>query len=263
MKYKILTLMTVIGLIFFLFGCQQNNAIIKPDVETKTVTQNSLDDYVTFSLDMPLNWKVLTQDYTAIACFSPDANEVNANDKISPYKLCIENYIIPSLMPIADKNKQAYEDLFKGKYQGIEDTINDSIEYINIGKVMDSFPEQKFESPKSLMDFFNMLIDGPSTHDYTMPESWEDKIWASDFKYSEYDGKNGKIIAVEYSYVIIDKTYKAINCYRDDDFSVCGVFDDEAELSSGDLALWVADNMEITKHYKIEDNMIKQEGIDY
>ena len=75
--------------------------------------------------------------------------------------------------------------------------------------------------------------------------------------------KNGKIIAVEYSYVIIDKTYKAINCYRDDDFSVCGAFDDDADLSSGDLALWVADNMEITKHYKIEDNMIKQEGVDY
>ena len=63
--------------------------------------------------------------------------------------------------------------------------------------------------------------------------------------------------------IIIDKTYKAINCYRDDDYSVCGVFDDDAELSSGDLALWVADNMEITKHYKIEDNMIKQEGVDY
>ena len=61
----------------------------------------------------------------------------------------------------------------------------------------------------------------------------------------------------------IDKTYKAINCYRDDDFSVCGAFDDNTELSSGDLALWVADNMEITKHYKIEDNMLKQEGVDY
>lgn len=37
-------------------------------------------------------------------------------------------------------------------------------------------------------------------------------------------------------------------------------FDDDAELSSGDLALWVADNMEITKHYKIEDNMLNKEG---
>ncbi len=46
-------------------------------------------------------------------------------------------------------------------------------------------------------------------------------------------------------------------------FPYAELFDDDADLSSGDLALWVADNMEITKHYKIEDNMIKQEGVDY
>ena len=261
-KHIVLTIIIVVIITYFV-GCQQNNAIIKPDAEMKTVTQNSLDDYVTFTFDVFSDWKVLAQDYTSIACFSPNANETNASDKISPYKLSIENYIIPSLMPIADNYRQAYEDLFKGKYEGIEEIINDSIEYINIGKVMDSFPEQKFESPESLMDFFYMLIDGPSTPDDIMPESWEDKVWASDFKYSEYDGKNGKIIAVEYSYVIIDKTYKAINCYRDDNYSVCGVFDDAAELSSGDLALWIADNMEVSEHYKIEDNMLKQEGIDY
>lgn len=261
-KHIVLTII-IVGIMAALIGCQAKKTIEKPDVDMKTVTQNSLDDYVTFSLDVPSDWKVLTQDYVSIACFNSDANETNASDEISSYKLSIDNYIIPSLMPIADKYKQAYEDLFKGKYDGIEEVISDSIEYINIGKVMDSFPEQEFESPDSVMDFFNILVDGPNTPDYTMPESWEDKVWATDFAYSEYNGKNGKIIAVEYSYVIIDKTYKAINCYRDDDFSVCGVFDDDAELSSGDLALWVADNMEITKHYKIEDNMLKQEGIDY
>lgn len=239
MKNKILSAIISIVLMISLVGCQQNNKIIRPDVETKTVTENSQEDYVTFSLDVPSDWKVLTQDYVSIACFSSKANETNASDKISPYKLSIENYIIPSLMPIDDKYKQAYKDLFNGKYDGIKDLICDNIEYINIGKVMDSFP------------------------DVTTPESWNDKKWAFDFTFSEYNGKNGNIIAVEYSYIIIDKTYKAINCYRDDDFSVCGVFDDDAELSSGDLALWVADNMEITKHYKIEDNMLKQEGVDY
>ena len=239
MKNKILSAIISIVLMISLVGCQQNNKIIRPDVETKTVTENSQEDYVTFSLDVPSDWKVLTQDYVSIACFNSKANETNANDKISPYKLSIDNYIIPSLMPIDDKYKQAYNDLFNGKYDGIKDLICDNIEYINIGKVMDNFP------------------------DVTMPDSWEDKEWATDFTFSKYSGKNGNIIAVEYSYIIIDKTYKAINCYRDDDYSVCGVFDDDAELSSGDLALWVADNMEITKHYKIEDNMLKQEGVDY
>ncbi len=255
--------MTVIGLIFSLFSCQQNNAIIKPDIETKTVTENSEGDYITFSLDIPSNWKVYAQNYTSIACFSPDANETNAGDKISPYKLSIENYIIPSLMPIQDKYKQAYEDLFECKYDGIKEIINDRIEYINMSKVIESFPEQEIETPESFMDYFNILVNGISTPDMNLSESWEDKEWATDFTYSKYNGENGKFIAVEYSYVVIDKTYRAIDCYRDDDFSVCGVFDDDAKLSSGDLALWVANNMEITKHYLIENNMLKQEGIDY
>lgn len=263
MKYKILSAIISIVLMILLVGCQQNNTIIKPDIETKTVTENSEGDYITFSIDIPSNWKLYAQNYTSIACFSPDANKTNASENISPYKLSIDNYIIPSLMPIDDKYKQAYKDLFSGKYDGIKDLICDNIEYINIGKVIDSFPDVTFETPESIMDYFNILVDGISTPDVTMPESWNDKKWATDFTFSEYNGKNGKIIAVEYSYVIIDKTYKAINCYRDDNFSVCGAFDDDADLSSGDLALWVADNMEITKHYKIEDNMIKQEGVDY
>lgn len=263
MKHKILITIIIVGIMFALIGCQAKKTIEKPNVDMKTVTENSQEDYVTFSLDVPSDWKVLTQDYVSIACFSSNANETNSSNKISPYKLSIDNYIIPSLMPIDDKYKQAYQDLFNGKYDGIKDLICDNIEYINIGKVMDSFPDVTFETPESIMDYFNILVDGISTPDVTMPESWNDKKWATDFTFSEYNGKNGKIIAVEYSYVIIDKTYKAINCYRDDDFSVCGAFDDDAELSSGDLALWVADNMEITKHYKIEDNMLKQEGVDY
>ena len=160
-------------------------------------------------------------------------------------------------------NIRWYGNLFKGKYKGIEKVLNDSIEYINIGKVMDSFPDVKFETSESIMDYFNILADGLSTPDITAPESWEDKEWATDFTYSEYNGKNGKIIAIEYSCVIINKTYKAINCYRDDDYSVCGVFDDETELSSGDLALWIADNIEVSEHYKLEDNVVKKEGVDY
>ena len=263
MKYKILSAIISIVLMISLVGCQQNNSIIKPDTETKTVTQNSADDYVTFTFEFPSKWDIYAKDKNSLVCVSSDIDKTESNKEMSPFLLNITNYVMPNFSPIADKYKQAYDDLFKGKYDGIEDLISDSIEYINICKVIEGFPEQEFESPDSIMDFFNMLIDGPNTPDYAMPESWDDKVWATDFTYSKYNGKNGKIIAVEYSYVIIDKTYKAINCYRDDDFSVCGAFDDDADLSSGDLALWVADNMEITKHYKIEDNMLKQEGVNY
>ena len=69
MKNKILSAIISIVLMISLVGCQQNNKIIRPDVETKTVTENSQEDYVTFSLDVPSDWKVLTQDYVSIACF--------------------------------------------------------------------------------------------------------------------------------------------------------------------------------------------------
>ena len=48
MKYKILSAIISIVLMISLVGCQQNNTIIKPDIETKTVTENSEGDYITF-----------------------------------------------------------------------------------------------------------------------------------------------------------------------------------------------------------------------
>lgn len=50
MKNKILSAIISIVLMISLVGCQQNNTIIKPYVETKKVTENSEGDYITFHL---------------------------------------------------------------------------------------------------------------------------------------------------------------------------------------------------------------------
>lgn len=262
MKHKIFITITILALIFSLVGCQ-NNGIKKPDVETKAITHNSSGDYITFSFDIPSNWKIVAKDTTSLSCFLPDAEELYTGDKVSPYMLSIENYIIPSLIPISDEYKQAYEDLFKGNYDGIKRVISDDIEYINLGKVMENYPNVEFDTPESFMDYLYLLVDGISTPDMELPDKWEEIEWATDFTFKEYNGKNGKFIAIEYSYFIVDKKYKGIICYRDDDISVSGAFDDNRDVSSGDLVLWVADNMEVTEHYRIENNELKQEGIDY
>lgn len=262
MKNKILSSIISILLMISLVGCQQNNAIIKPDAETKATTQNSQLDLLTFTFDLPSDWNAAVQDYVSIACFSPDANETNAGDEISPYKLNICNYN-SSLMKIADEYKQGYEDLFKGKYDGIEKIISDSIEYINISNYLDSLPDGETGSNYSFADLLNILSDPDSFPDYEIPDSLRNKTWASDFKYTEYQGKDNKIITVEYSYLVDDITHKAINCYRDDNYSVCGAFDDNAELSSGDVALWVANTLEVSEHYKIDDGAVLIEGKDY
>ena len=81
---------------------------------------------------------------------------------------------------------------------------------------MDSLPDGETGSKYSFSDLLNILSDPDSLPDYEIPDSLRNKTWASDFKYSEYQGKDGKIITVEYSYLVDDITHKAINCYRDD-----------------------------------------------
>ena len=264
MKYKILSTITSVILIISLFGCQQNNAIIKPDVDMKTVTQNSLDDLVSFTFDSPDNWSAIAVNKNSLICSSPSSNQSEENvDTVSPYYAIITNYNTYDIFPLSDEYKQSYKDLFKGKYDGVEKIINENIGYINISKVMDSFPDIEFKTPESIMDYFNILTEEPTVPNSKLSEYFYSKVWASDFKYTKYQCKNSNIIAVEYSYIILDKTYKAINCYRDDDYSVYGAFDNDIELSSGDVSLWIASTMEVAEHYRLEDGVVLREGKDY
>lgn len=264
MKNKILTSITIIGLIFSLFGCQQNNAIIKPDVETKTVTENSQLDLVTFIFDLPDNWTSVAVDKSSLICRNPLSNESEEyKNYISPSYVVISKYTTDDITPVSYEYIESYENLFKGKHDGIEKIINENIGYINISKYLENQPEQEFDSTYSIIDYFNILAEQPTVTDNELSEYFHSKVWASDFKYAEYQGKNGKVIAVEYSYVIDDKTHKAINCYRDDNYSVCGAFDDGSEFSSGDVALWIANTLDVSEHYRLEDGVVLIEGKDY
>lgn len=261
MKIRVFSLLLAI-IISVTFASCMENGIEKPDIATKTVTQNSESDYVTFTLDVPESWSVYPLYETSLVCLADESD----NDVFgSPNKVEIKNCIYPRF-PFIDENAQkAHKDLFNGDRSGIEKLINNDIEYINASIVVSQSPEKYnlFDSPDGVLGYFDILADGTSTADTLMPQGWEDKVWASDFVYNEYNGKYGKIIAVEYNYIIEDKTYKGINCYRDDYYSVCGVYSDNDELSSGDIALWIADNMQVKEHFKFEDNQLKIEGKDY
>ena len=261
MKIRVFSLLLAI-IISVTFASCMENGIEKPDTSTKTVIQNSEYDYVTFTLDVPESWNVLPLYGTSVICL---ADEKDYELIASPYSVKIENCIYPHF-PFIDENVQkAHKDLFNGDRSGIEKIINNDIEYINASIVVSQSPEKYnlFDSPDGVLGYFDILADGTSTADTLMPPGWEDKVWASDFVYNEYNGQNGKIIAVEYNYIIEDKTYKGINCYRDDYYSVCGVYSGNDELSSGDIALWIADNMQVKEHFKFEDNQLKLEGKDY
>lgn len=68
---------------------------------------------------------------------------------------------------------------------------------------MDSLPDGETGSKYSFSDLLNILSDPDSFPDYEIPDSLRNKTWASDFKYTEYQGKDGKIITVEYSYLLM------------------------------------------------------------
>lgn len=255
MKQKILAIILVTTIIIALFGCQ-HDIIPKPDTEIETITQNTEDDYITFTLEIPKNWNTFSSGFTSIICTPKEAELL---EETSPYLLRIESCLNPSLVPVDNKTKQTFENLFNGDYEGIEKLISNSVEFINAEKVIESYPDAVFNNPESIMEYFNILIDGINTPDVGAPENWDDKEWAYGFTYDKYNGKNGKIITVEYSMVFLDKTYKAISCYRDDYYSVSGVFDNNDELSAGEIALWVADNMKVTEHYTFENHRLIRE----
>ena len=252
----------ICSLILSLSGCKIDK-ISKPNTDTKSVSQESDGNYVTFDLDIPETYEVYSYDKNSITCLINSGEYEPLPYETSPCTLFITNYQMPNLMKIAEDYEKSYNNLFNSEYKGIEKIISNSIEYINMAEVIDSYPDVIFETEESIMAYFDMLVDGISTPDIKIPNEFKNKTWASDFSYNQYNTKNGKIIAVEYSFVFLDKTYKAINCYRNDHYSVCGVFADEMEISSGDIALWVASNMKVTEHYIIQDNVLKLEGVDY
>lgn len=93
MKNKILSAIISIVLMISLVGCQQNNTIIKPNVETKKVTENSQLDLVTFTFESPDSWTSVAADKDSLICRSPSSNESEEyKNYISQDYLVISNY---------------------------------------------------------------------------------------------------------------------------------------------------------------------------
>ena len=70
------------------------------------------------------------------------------------------------------------------------------------------------------------------------------------YEYAYYSGTKGKIVEVKGTYTWNDTTYAIVEYYREDiPCVVFGSFGDCKGLSSGDIALWVADSLEVEEHF--------------
>lgn len=90
----------------------------------------------------------------------------------------------------------------------------------------------------------------------------ESNLTLSEYQCMYYDGKNGKIAQVQFSYIVGDNTVTEIRCFRDDipHYMVAGMINDNLELSSGEIALWVMDSLKISEHFSEHDGVIQKEG---
>ena len=70
------------------------------------------------------------------------------------------------------------------------------------------------------------------------------------YEYAYYSGTKGKIVEVKSTFTWYDTTYTIVEYYREgSDYGVFAGFADSEKLSPGDIALWVADSLEVEEHF--------------
>ena len=217
MKRKLLCII-LMGLISFsfLFGCQGKTSDVgAPPVTMKTVTQNSQDDYITCTFQLPEGWIAGTTDPGNVIGVPEYALEKDlpTEEEQLPYKVMI------NMMSTAEREKQMYKDLFEGKTSTYDESVREE--------------NRQFHSQME-------ALTSSSIEDHNF-----------EFQFQIYNGTYGKIAAVK-TYNILpngEKKLTVIRCYREDiPYYVHGFFDESVELSSGDIALWVADSLQVTEH---------------
>lgn len=228
-KKKRLSIVLAVILLLLLAGCQASESVVgNPPVPMKAVTQNSKEDLATFAFQLPEDWASAPQNLlTVIGCPESAAqkNFKTQEDEL-PFKVGVSNYYYPGLA-LSEKDKEIYKNLFAGKTSAYEEHIKQS--FANAAGMLSAESSSTVRSPKV------------------------------DFKYQHYNGTHGKITEVQYSYVYNDKETHIIQCYREDiPYLVTGAFDDSVDLSSGKIALWVADSLKVTEHFTIKDNIIQR-----
>ncbi|QNK42208.1 hypothetical protein [Caproicibacter fermentans] len=220
-----------ITLLFLMTGCQSSKSSVgNPPVSMKTVTQNSKEDLATFEFRVPEGWTSGPEDNLAVIACPKDAVEkkFETTEDSLPFTIGIANYYYPALA-ISEEDKQMYKDLFAGKTSAYEEHMKQS--FSNAASMLNSESSNEVNTPKV------------------------------DFKYQHYNGTYGKITEVQYSYTYNGKKTNIIQCYREDiPYLITGAFDDSIGLSSGKIALWVADSLKVTEHFTVKDNVIQKEG---
>lgn len=203
-----------------LVGCDSLEAVGECGFAAQSVKQNSRDGYVTFTFEIPEDWVPCeTFDYRSVAAFPKNRSEVINLDRDYDVILGISCYTETTADWQYEERMNTIEELFQGN----------------------SAPYEEFTKRNA--------------------GTMDSEITADGFAFGLYKGRYGKIAAAEYTVTYPEKygiaPQHVIRCYREDiDYMTTGVFHENEELSSGDVALWAANTLQVTEHFTVQNGQI-------
>ena len=256
----------------FLLGCGQNTetdsvaemkTISEPPVAMKEVTQENYDGTITFRLKFRKIGCVHQIQMAGVNAISEESYEklLDEAEQNQENGDTVKKY--SSLTYEWEKEAAAILDNLDLSaictWLGKSEEVNEKVDLLFQGNT-DAFEESRIESLIQYQKLQNKLEDmdpgspwNPSDIADSIPEVTPEEKAAfpkPTYEYAYYNGTKGKIVEVKGTYTWNDTTYTIVEYYREDiPYAVFGAFSDTEELSSGDIALWIADSLETEEHF--------------
>lgn len=198
-------------------------------VAMKTVTQDSQDGYVTYTFEIPEDWVTSAEGAFAVSGADQSNPDLERPEDILIYSHAVQivNYYHDSLTPSQEEQK-AYQSLFAGDPQPYREMLETMF-------AMDNEISQEYLGVTLQM---------------------------TDFSCSYYQGRNGTLILVRDTVAYGTVSSTEVRCFREDipQYMVVGMDNDQLELSSGEIALYVMDSLQVEEHFTVDDGIIHKEG---
>lgn len=198
-------------------------------VAMKTVTQDSQDGYVTYTFEIPEDWVTSAEGAFAVSGADQSNPDLERPEDILIYSHAVQivNYYHDSLTPSQEEQK-AYQSLFAGDPQPYREMLETMF-------AMDNEISQEYLGVTLQM---------------------------TDFSCSYYQGRNGTLILVRETVAYGAVSSTEVRCFREDipQYMVVGMDNDQLELSSGEIALYVMDSLQVEEHFTVDDGIIHKEG---
>lgn len=254
-KRTLALLFAVISIFLICFsGCNTKpkaETIPTCDIPLQTIEQQSLNNYANFKFSVPEGWVSEEIGMLAVATAS---SEIRQTDVSNPeaWTLYIKNYRYSNWgHEYSEDNIKAYRDLFRGETKSYEAMLN-----VAIARILQP-SDSSFSSDLNMLDFFDSIAS--AYEDSTLMPSTANEQYITAFNYQLYTGNKGKIAVVEYTVSVQGNDYFMINCIREDiPYLTSGCFDNSLEVSSGDIALWTANSLEVDENFIVEKGKIQK-----